>query len=91
MRLKIGMNRKKYDEELVEAFVKSAGDAFFSLKENHKEQFYYFAFIFDEGMHPYIPAWSYEVLEKSMMDNKITEEEKAGGNGIIRSITGHCG
>lgn len=76
MRLKIGMNRKKYDEELVEAFVKSAGDAFSSLKENHKEQFYYFAFIFDEGMHPYISAWSYEALEKSMMDNKITEEDK---------------
>lgn len=68
---------EKYNEELVEAFVKAAGNAFFSLKENYKEQFYYYAFIFDEGMHPYISAWSYEALDKSISDNKITDEEKS--------------
>lgn len=68
---------EKYNEELVEIFVKAAGNAFFSLKENYKEQFYYYAFIFDEGMHPYISAWSYEALDKSISDNKITDEEKS--------------
>lgn len=72
-----GMNIEKYNKELVEAFVKAAGNAFFSLKETHKEQFYYYAFIFDEGLHPYISAWSYEALEKSIVDNKITDEEKS--------------
>ena len=70
-------HRKKYDEELVEAFVKAAGDAFSSLKETHGEHFYYYAFIFDEGLHPYISAWSYEALEKSFEDNKLTAEEKS--------------
>lgn len=65
-----------YNEELVAAFVKAAGDAFSSLKETHKEHFYYYTFVFDEGMQPYISAWSYEALEKSIIDNKITDEDK---------------
>lgn len=70
------MNIENYDEEIVEALVKAAASAFSSLKETHKEQFYYYAFVFDAGMHPYISAWSYEALEKSIIENKITEEEK---------------
>lgn len=65
-----------YDEELVTAFVKAAKNAFCSLTETHKEHFYYYAFIFDEGLHPYISAWSYEALEKSIKDNKISIEDK---------------
>lgn len=68
---------KKYNEELVKIFVKAAGSAFSSLKENHQEQFYYYAFIFDEGLHPYISAWSYEALNQSMSDNEITDQEKS--------------
>ena len=60
----------------MESFVKAAGNAFSSLKENHKEQFYYYAFIFDEGLHPYISAWSYEALEQSIIDNEITDKEE---------------
>ncbi|MBD5089278.1 MAG: DUF4303 domain-containing protein [Clostridiales bacterium] len=71
------MSIEKCNKELIEAFVKAAGNAFSSLKETHKEQFYYYAFIFDEGLHPYISAWSYEALEKSIIDNKITDEEKS--------------
>ena len=67
------MNIENYDEEIVEALVKAAASAFSSLKETHKEQFYYYAFVFDAGMHPYISAWSYEALEKSIIENKITE------------------
>lgn len=70
------MNNKNYDEELVEIFVKAAGDAFSSLKESHREEFYYYAFIFDEGLQPYISAWSYEALDQSILDNKITDEEE---------------
>ncbi len=66
----------KYNEELVTAFMEAVSNAFLSLKKTHKEHFYYYAFIFDESLHPYISAWSYEALEKSMIENKITDEEK---------------
>lgn len=69
------MDIEKYDNKLVEAFVKALSNSFSSLKKIHKEQFYYYAFIFDEGLHPYISAWSYEALEKSLVDNKIIEED----------------
>lgn len=70
------MSIENYNEELVKALVKAARSAFASLKETHPEQFYYYAFVFDEGMHPYISAWSYEALERSIIENKITDEEK---------------
>lgn len=70
------MKHEKYNEELVEVLVQAAGNAFSSLKENHKEQFYFYAFIFDEGLHPYISAWSYEALNQSIIDNEITDEEE---------------
>lgn len=65
-----------YNEELAAVLVKAASNAFSSLKETHKEYFYYYAFIFDEGLYPYISAWSYESLEKSIIDNDITDEDK---------------
>lgn len=67
---------EKYDEELVETFVKAAGSAFSSLKETHKEKFYYYAFILDEGLRPYISAWSYEALEKSYIEDGVEDDEK---------------
>ena len=67
----------KDNEELIEALVKAARAAFLSLKETTKEHFYFYAFIFDEGLHPYISAWSYEALEKSMMEQQIPEEDKS--------------
>ena len=69
------MNMVKYDNRLVEAFVAALSSSFLSLKKIYNEQFYYYAFIFDSGFHPYISAWSYEALEKSIIDNKITEED----------------
>lgn len=66
----------KYDEELVEAFVTALSNSFTSLKKTHNEQFYYYVFIFDAGLHPYISAWSYEALEKSIAENEITDEDK---------------
>ena len=58
------MYTEKENEELVQALVKAASAAFLSLKETTKEHFYYYVFVFDEGLHPYISAWSYEALEK---------------------------
>ena len=47
-----------------------------SLRTQYNEKFYYFAFVFDEGLHPYISAWSYEAYEKSVIENQINEEDK---------------
>ena len=70
------MCTEKDNEELVEALVKAARAAFLSLKETTKEHFYFYSFIFDEGLHPYISAWSYEALEKSIIEQQIPDEEK---------------
>ena len=56
----VDMCTEKDNEELIEALVKAARAAFLSLKETTKEHFYFYALIFDEGLHPYISAWSYE-------------------------------
>ena len=71
------MCTEKDNEELIEALVKAARAAFLSLKETAREHFYFYAFIFDEGLHPYISAWSYEALEKSMLEQQIPEEDKS--------------
>ncbi len=70
------MSMEKCDHELVQAFVKAVSNSFSSLKSTHDEQFYYYAFIFDSGLHPYISAWSYEALEKSIYENEIVEEDE---------------
>lgn len=67
---------EKYDDKLVKTFVTALKNSFSSLKETHDEQFYYYAFIFDEGLYPYISAWSYEALEKSIVANKIADDDK---------------
>ena len=71
------MCTEKDNEELIEALVNAARAAFLSLKETTKENFYFYAFIFDEGLHPYISAWSYEALEKSIIEQQISDEEKS--------------
>ncbi len=47
---------KEYNDELVEAFIKALKNSFSSLRQTHNEHFYYYAFILDEGLHPYISA-----------------------------------
>lgn len=76
-KVRMDMGTEKDNEGLIEALVKAAGAAFLSLKETTKEHFYYYVFVFDEGLHPYISAWSYEALEKSIAEQQITEEEKS--------------
>ena len=70
------MCTEKDNEELIEALVKAAGAAFLSLKETTKEHFYFYALIFDEGLHPYISAWSYEAFEKSIIEQQISDDDK---------------
>ena len=57
-RNRMAINTDNGNEELIEALVKAAGDAFLSLKETTKEHFYFYVLVFDEGLHPYISAWS---------------------------------
>ena len=71
------MHTEEDNEELIKALVKAAGTAFLSLKETTKEHFYFYVFIFDQGLHPYISAWSYEALEKSIIEQLISDEEKS--------------
>jgi len=71
------MKRNESDEKLVQALVTAAGAAFASLKETTREQFYFYVMVFDEGMHPYISAWSREALERSMAEQEIAEEDKS--------------
>lgn len=52
--------------------------AFLSLTETTKEHFYFYVFVFDEGLHPYISAWSYKALEKSIIEQQIPDEKKVG-------------
>lgn len=70
------MDIKESNEELIESLVNAAGAAFLSLKETTKEHFYFYVFVFDEGLHPYISAWSYEALEKSIIEQQISDDEK---------------
>lgn len=66
-----------YDERLSDVFEEAAEKAFISLLEEHNtERFYYFALIIDEGLKPYISAWSYEALDECLTENKPESEEE---------------
>lgn len=53
-----------YNEDLVNCLEKAVRESIESLKKEFNENFYYYAFIIDEGGVPYISAWSYEALER---------------------------
>lgn len=69
------MSDLKFDEELVTVFEDAARKAFTSLREKN-EKFYYYTFIFDEGMQPYVSAWSEEAYERSLAENNIDEKDR---------------
>lgn len=56
-----------FDEHMVELLKEAAKETFISLLRKN-EKFYYFSLLIDEGMFPYISAWSYEAL-----DNIVSE------------------
>lgn len=53
-----------FDEELVVLLQEAFQNSVEALRKDHPENFYYFAFVLDEEMHPYMSAWSYESLER---------------------------
>lgn len=67
--------RQRENEQLIEALGNAFGNAAASLREEHNENFYYYAFIFDEGLHPYISAWSYEAFERYAAKKELTDED----------------
>jgi hypothetical protein len=81
MRNQIGQewraSMEAYDDSLVAAFETALKNSFSSLRTTYNEQFYYYAFIFDSGLYPYISAWSYEALEKSIIENNINDQDRA--------------
>ena len=78
------MCTEKDNEELIEALVKAARTAFLSLKETTKEHFYFYVFVFDQGLHPYISAWSYEALEKSIIEQQPPDGDGSEYNRALR-------
>lgn len=71
--------RKKSDEliELLEEATEAAFRALLAVKE---EKFYYFGLLMDEGMRPFISAWSYEALHSAV------EELIASGDDTDREV-----
>ena len=68
---------EKFDHDLLDVFERALRDSFSSLQKTYNEHFYYYAVIFDSGLCPYISAWSYEALEKSIVENEISDNDKA--------------
>ena len=62
-----------YDEKMVTVLQSAFKNAISALRSEHNENFYYYAFIYDELLRPYISALSYEAYEKLMIDNDNEE------------------
>ncbi|WP_295219625.1 DUF4303 domain-containing protein [Ruminococcus sp.] len=62
--------------ELEKMLTNSAGKCIKQLFHDHKEQFYYCAFIKLENSTPFISAWSFEALEHVIHDNQVNDAEK---------------
>lgn len=65
-----------YDEKMVTVLQSAFQNAVSSLRNEHNENFYYYAFIFDEGLRPYISALSYEAYEKLLIENDVSNDEE---------------
>lgn len=62
-----------YNEQLV-CLLENAAESTFKALLEKKENFYYFAFLIDETVSPYISAWSYEALENLISELKLDDE-----------------
>lgn len=62
-----------YNEQLVCLLENAAESTFKALLEKN-ESFYYFAFLIDEAVSPYISAWSYEALENLISELELSDE-----------------
>lgn len=64
-----------YDEKMVTVLQSAFQNAVSDLRNKHNENFYYYAFIFDEGLRPYISALSYEAYEKLLIENDVSDDK----------------
>lgn len=65
-----------YDEKMVTVLQSAFQNAVSALRSEHNENFYYYAFIYNEGLRPYISALSYEAYEKLLIENNISHDEE---------------
>ena len=65
-----------YDEKMVTVLQSAFQNAVSSLRNEHNENFYYYAFIYDEGLRPYISVLSYESYEKLLIENYVSNDEE---------------
>lgn len=65
-----------YDEKMVMVLQSAFQNAVSALRSEHNENFYYYAFIYDEGLRPYISVLSYEAYEKLMLENDVIHDEE---------------
>lgn len=66
-----------YDEGIVSVLQSAFRNAVTDLREKHPERFYFYVFMLDAPLCPYISACSYEAYERSLVRDAIAEEDKA--------------
>lgn len=65
-----------FNEKMVTVLQSAFQNAVSSLRNEHNENFYYYAFIYDEGLRPYISVLSYESYEKLLIENDVSNDEE---------------
>jgi len=65
-----------FDEKMVCMMQNAFECAVSTLKNEYNEYFYYIAYVFDAGMHPYISAMSYEAFELSVKGNNVNNADR---------------
>lgn len=65
-----------FNEKMVTVLQSAFQNAVSSLRNEHNENFYYYAFIYDEGLRPYISVLSYEAYEKLLIENDVSNDEE---------------
>ncbi len=66
-----------YDEKIVTVLQSAFRNAVIDLREKHHERFYFYVFVSDAPLCPYVSACSYEAYERSLVNDEIAEEDKA--------------
>ena len=64
------------DEKMVTVLQSAFQNAVSALRAEHDENFYYYAFIYDEGLRPYISVLSYEAYKKLLAEKDDEDDWK---------------
>lgn len=65
-----------YDEKMVTVLQSAFQNAVSALRAEHDENFYYYAFIYDELLRPYISVLSYEAYKKLLAEKDDEDDWK---------------